>query len=139
MRIRESFFGREDHALSGRLMAELPGILNWALDGLARLRARGRFLQPASSDEAMQELEDLGSPIKAFIRERCVIGPAHQVLPNHLYEAWTGWCKNTGRDHPGTLQAFARDLRAAVPHLKTRNVRQHTGRQRIYEGIGLIP
>ena len=39
-----SFKGREDRSLARRLIAEeLPGILVWALEGLARLRARGNF------------------------------------------------------------------------------------------------
>jgi hypothetical protein len=64
--LKESFYGREDHGLAARLIAELPGILNWALDGWARLAKRGHFVQPASSNEVTQEFEDLGSPIGAF-------------------------------------------------------------------------
>lgn len=135
--LRESFYGREDHALTDKLMAELPGILNWALDGLERLNARGCFLQPVSSEQAVQELEDLGSPIKAFIRERCTVGPAEEAVPLDVYEAWTAWCRDNGRDRPGTLQTFGRDLRAAVPHLAVRQPRQDHGRYRLYQGIGL--
>ena len=75
----KSFYGREDHDLTGRLLGELPGILNWSIEGWERLRDRGRFQQPASSAEAIQELEDLGSPIGAFIRERCTVAPGRSV------------------------------------------------------------
>ena len=44
--LRKSFFGHEDHDLFDRFVPELPGILNWALDGAARLAARRRFVQP---------------------------------------------------------------------------------------------
>jgi putative DNA primase/helicase len=37
----ESFYGRENHDLTDDLMEELPGIFNWALDGLDRLRGQG--------------------------------------------------------------------------------------------------
>jgi putative DNA primase/helicase len=35
-----SFYGREDQGLAERLIAELPGILNWSLTGNRRLRRR---------------------------------------------------------------------------------------------------
>jgi putative DNA primase/helicase len=35
--LQESFLGREDHALTERLLKELSGILRWALEGLAEL------------------------------------------------------------------------------------------------------
>jgi putative DNA primase/helicase len=38
--LRESFYGREDHNLSSRLLGELPGILHWSLKGLERLLKR---------------------------------------------------------------------------------------------------
>jgi putative DNA primase/helicase len=44
-----SFVNREDRDLTGKLMAELPGILNWALAGLDRLRLCGDFGEPADS------------------------------------------------------------------------------------------
>jgi putative DNA primase/helicase len=69
-----SFYGREDQSLIGRLLTELPGILNWAIVRWRRLTERGHFLQPRSALDAVRQLEDLGSPIGAFLRERCVIG-----------------------------------------------------------------
>jgi putative DNA primase/helicase len=113
-----SFYGREDHRLTDRLLTELPGILNWSIDGLDRLRARGHFVQPASSAEAIAELEDLGSPIGAFIRERCTVAPGTTVQCSTLFDAWKIWCEAQGRDHAGTVQTFGRDLRAAVPGLQ---------------------
>src|SRR5262249_29496160 len=64
-----SFYGREDPGLTARLLTELPGILNWALHGYRRLRQRGYFLQPASACEAIEQVEMLASPTKAFINE----------------------------------------------------------------------
>jgi hypothetical protein len=65
--LSKSFLGEEDHHLTDRLIAELPGILNWALDGWDRLIKRGRFLQPPSGLDLIEELEDLGSPVGAFV------------------------------------------------------------------------
>ena len=111
----ESFYGREDLGLTDKLATELPGILNWALKGLGRLQKRGYFVPPKSSAEAQRELEDLGSPVGAFLRDRCLIDPRRRVECNKLFLGWATWCQDNHRDFPGTTQMFARDLRAAVP------------------------
>jgi putative DNA primase/helicase len=46
--LTRSFYGREDHALTTRLLTERSAILNWAVAGWRRLTERGFFLTPAS-------------------------------------------------------------------------------------------
>jgi putative DNA primase/helicase len=133
----ESFYGREDPDLTDKLLREMPGILNWAIAGWQRLAERGHFVQPASSVEAMHELENLGSPIGAFIRDRCIVAPGEEVACADLFGAWQSWCTDHGREHPGTSQSFGRDLRAAVPGLKIQQPRTDAGRVRKYQGVGL--
>jgi putative DNA primase/helicase len=133
----KSFYGQEDLGLESRLIAELPSILNWALDGRHRLMQRGYFVPPASSLEVAQELEDLGSPIGAFLRDHCIIGPGQSVETATLYGKWQSWCTLQGRAWAGTAQTFGRDLRAAVPGLRVAQPRTDGSRQRCYEGVGL--
>lgn len=134
--LKQSFFKREDHGLLEKLLPELPGILNWGLCGLVRLRARGYFVPPASSEEAQAEMEDLGSPIGAFLRDRCVVAPGRIVDCQRLFNAWCAWCRDNNRDQPGTVQVFGRDLRAAVPGLSIVQPRDIHGKQvRCYEGV----
>lgn len=135
--LRESFYGREDHDLLARFQPELPAILNWALDGWDRLRARGRFLQPESADNLIQQFEDLGSPINAFIRERCAVSSGLRITQDALYAAWQSWCKETGRDHPGTTQVFGKQLGAALPWLNATRPSIDGERKRCWEGIQL--
>jgi putative DNA primase/helicase len=87
----------------------------------------------------MQQLEDLSSPIGAFVRECCEIGPAYSVSVSDVFNAWGGWCMTQGREHTGTAQSFGRDLRAAVPGLKTARPREGGGRVREYLGLRLAP
>jgi putative DNA primase/helicase len=112
--LTRSFYGGEDIALTGRLLTELPGILNWSLAGLNRLRERGFFVQPESASQTIQDLEDLGSPISAFIRERCKISPELNVDRIALFGAWKTWCRVQGIDQPGTAMMFGKNLHAAV-------------------------
>jgi len=135
--LTNSFYGREDLGLTDRLLGELTGILNWSIAGLHRLRDRGYFVQPGSAAEAVQDFEDLGSPIGAFLRERCVIAPGRVVAVGRLFEIWTEWCQSQGRDRSGTAQTFGRDLRAAVPGLKVTQPREGGVQHRFYDGVGL--
>jgi putative DNA primase/helicase len=137
--MKESFYGREDHGLGACLLAELPGILNWSLEGRDRLMQRGYFVPPASSLEVMQELEDLGSPIKAFLRDECELGASQKVEINTLYVKYTSWCTGHGYRWPATAQAFGRDLRAAVPEVNVIQPREAGSRLRYYQGIGIKP
>lgn len=128
----ESFYGREDVLLEEKLRAELPGILNWSLRGLARLRRRGYFLIPKSAEDAIRTLEDLASPSAAFLREWCELGPGKRVNAKLLYGAWRAWCEGRG-EKPGSSAMFGKDLRAAAPHVRTRS----SGKKRYYQGVGL--
>lgn len=135
--LRQSFYGREDTALFDRLSPEMPGILRWAIAGWHRLRQRGRFVQPESSADAVAELEELGSPVAAFVRERCVVEPGRRIETKRLFGAWQEWCTAEGRKSPGTAHTFGRDLKAAVAGIRTTQPRIAGVQIRFYEGIDL--
>jgi putative DNA primase/helicase len=121
LRLSNSFYGSEDLTLTDRLSTELPGILLWALEGWTRLEERGHFVQPPSVHDAVEELEDLASPVRPFVREYCTVHPELRVPIDTLYAAWEMWCKLTGRK-AGTRQTLGRDLASAVPGIKRRRL-----------------
>ncbi len=137
LRFVKTFYGREDHSLTERLLTELPGILLWAIEGWKRLQLRGRFIQSATGAELVNEMEDLSSPVGAFVRDKCRTGPGARVEVNELFRAWKAWCEEHGKKESGTEQMFGRDLRAAVPGLEIRRPKQGGERWREYEGIRL--
>lgn len=127
-----SFLGREDTKLLDKLLLELPGILNWSLHGLKRLTERGKFRMPKSSLEAVRMLEDLSSPVAAFIRDWVDVDSGKRVNVKLLYGAWKAWCDAKG-ERPGSDTRFGRDLRAALPQVIARG----RATQRFYQGIAL--
>jgi putative DNA primase/helicase len=136
--IKRSFYGQEDTRLTERLMGELPGILNWAIEGWRRLQERGRFVQPDSGANLLGSMGDLASPVGAFVNECCEVGPGLKVEVDVLFRRWDMWCVENGRRDPGYRPAFGRDLHAAVPGLDVEQPRlADGGRTRIYVGIGL--
>jgi putative DNA primase/helicase len=134
--LTKSFLGREDPQLDQKLLAELPGILNWAIEGWKRLTDRGRFVQPATGAEVAEELEELSSPIRAFVKERCVVGPGYRVECDLLYMEWRRWNILQGRPFVGPINLFSRDLRAVVPGLEITQPRSY-GKRRVFVGIAL--
>jgi putative DNA primase/helicase len=137
--LTESFFGRENPRLTDELLEEAPGIFNWALEGLDRLNARGYFIQPESAREAMSHLEDLASPVGAFVRECCEVGVGFEMDKDELFAAWRTWCENEGILRPGTKALFVRNLRAAVPGLRPSRPREGEIRRHTLRGIELRP
>ncbi|MDH2388671.1 phage/plasmid primase, P4 family [Streptomyces sp. HNM0663] len=132
-----SWLGKEDPTLFSRLTAEMPGILNWALDGLARLEAKGRITEPACSREAVTTMQDTASPTSAFVRERCLTGPACNVPVDALWAVWRDWAEDNGV-RPGTKQVFGRNLLSVIPQLNRTRPRDAYGRQvATYNGITL--
>lgn len=134
LRFNHSFYGKEDSSLTDRLLAELPGILNWAIEGRQRLGERGHFVMPSSVEDVVQDIEDLSSPVAAFVRDQCQVGPGYRVSVSSIYDAWGRWCDEEGRQIVSTKQTFGRDLSAAVSGIATR---RGTDQKRFYEGITL--
>jgi putative DNA primase/helicase len=135
LQLTQSWLGREDTYLTGKLREELPGILSWALDGLDRLNKQGQFTEPDSSFEVMTALSDLVSPVSAFVRDRCAVGP-YAIPVRDLFEAWRGWAEDNGHQ-AGSAQSFGKDLRAAQSHVKVSRPRESDERHREYLGITL--
>jgi putative DNA primase/helicase len=134
---RLSWLGKEDPTLTDRLIAEMPGIINWALEGLARLERAGRITEPASSREAITTMRDTASPTSAFIRERCSTGPTCSVPVDTLWSVWRDWAEDNNVK-PGTKQVFGRNLLSVVPQLNRTRPRDAYGRQvATYTGITL--
>ena len=134
-RFTESFLGREDHGLTGRLLKELPAIVLWALDGLERLQERGYLIRPKSSEELADDLVEQTSPMRSFVADKCVIGDGLGCDRDELFKAWKEWCADQGRDHPGTKVSFGRQLSAAFPGVRRSQPRESGTRLNLYSGI----
>ncbi|WP_051022540.1 phage/plasmid primase, P4 family [Acidovorax sp. KKS102] len=138
LQMRRSFLGSEDRRLAERLQAELSSILNWSLDGLDDLNTMGNFLQPESSQEAKKDLDAITSPIADFVDDVCEFCEGASIPCQVLFDKWREYCVSQGREHPGTLQLFGRDLKAAFPSVKTEQMRSGNMRgKRAFIGVRL--
>lgn len=138
LKLDQSFHGKEDLTLGERILAELPSILLWSIRGWHRLQERGRFAQPKAGQALLNEFEQLSNPIGAFVAERCLVGQHEDVAVQDLYKAWKQWCEENGRDHPGDVQGFARNLRTVLPRIETTQGTGN-GRHRRFLGLRIKP
>jgi putative DNA primase/helicase len=143
LKMTASFDGKEDSTLEGRLEAELPGILLWALKGLRRLRDRGRFVEPKSSSDAKRLVRELASPVSVFVAECCVLEPEAHCTRDDLYRAYRRHSEAVGVKFPVPQNGFFAELEAAFQeHIKLfrTKVAGEAGkvdRPRMYRGIRL--
>ncbi len=137
---KESWLGRENHKLEEELRTELTGILNWSLQGLRRLTIdnKNQFTRFEAADQAIAQMQDLASPVGAFVRERCKVEANSEIAVDKLYADYKRWCELS--EHRKFDKAhFGRDLRAACPSVQKQRPRSEETDKRpsVYTGIRL--
>lgn len=130
-----SFLGREQDDLLAVLKTELPGILNWALDGLDRLRENKKFSICEVSLEAKRTLTYHSNPIGGFVAEWCDIGPDHSCDKHTLHDAYSEFTDSVD-NVPDDLAPFCKKLIEQYP-VKPRKLWKGGERGREFAGIRL--
>jgi len=100
--------GERDKELHLKLRAELPGILNWALEGCLTCQQYG-LATPAEVKDATEEYRQEEDVLGPFIQERCLVTPKAEVGATDLYQEYKRWCDETG-DKPASQTVFGRLL-----------------------------
>jgi putative DNA primase/helicase len=131
----QSFAGREDRTLEGKLTQELSGILNWALEGLVRLEERGYFVQPESASDIIENQREEGAPHQAFVEQKCVTGPEQWIKKDDLFHLWVVWCELNRLKFTGTSASFATEMYAAVPGISKTRKRVNGKLEHVFVGV----
>lgn len=108
-----------DIHLEDKLKAELPGILNFALDGLAELRKNGAFTESAAMTEAMAEYQAESNPVAQWKDECTQAATTPCTSPDTLYLSYTAWCIKVGRQAYNTTNFGKEVKRLGVAHKRT--------------------
>jgi putative DNA primase/helicase len=103
---------RQDRFIGERLLAEAPGILHWALEGLRRWWEAGCFLRPTplirQTTERHRAEQDV---VGRFLMECCALEPGATVASGDLWEAYAAWSRANG-EAILSRRDFAEGLRA---------------------------
>lgn len=88
-----SFAGRERPRLEVELLAELSGILNWALEGYARWRREGLGPLPACVIETATRWRQQSNPLADWVEDCCIIDPRGSETLGALYANYQTYCQ----------------------------------------------
>jgi len=106
-----NFEGKEDKGLVDKLHAELPGILNWAVDGCLLWQKQGLEM-PAIVSKATQQYRSSQDTVGLFLEEKTLSGSeflAHHTKASVLYKHYTEWCEEAG-ERPLSQRKIAESL-----------------------------
>jgi putative DNA primase/helicase len=109
--------------------AELPGILNWALEGCMEWQRDGLGV-PDEVINATREYEAEQDTFSMFLDEKCVKAPNARALSLSLYREYKTWAEQYG-ESPVSHKTFA-SLMSERGFSKTK-----TMKGALYSGIGL--
>jgi putative DNA primase/helicase len=118
---------KRDPHFRGAIRSEGAGILNWGLEGLARLRERGRFEIPESIRDASAEFETSNDIPAMFVAEACARGPAERTTGQKLYEAYRTWCEESGHRAQSKTRVAEDWARLGLQKIKPKGIVTYLG------------
>lgn len=94
---------------------ELPGILNWAIDGLARLRAQRGFTKSSKADESKDDYRQDTNPTRRFLSECLsetkISDRENGLYCEFLYSIYCYWMKRNGHKGIFASNVFGKHIR----------------------------
>lgn len=110
---------RDDHLLD-KLTGELPGILQWAIDGAVKWSRDGLAI-PASVLDASQQYASEQNDLELWIADCCHRDPAASAGAKQLYDSFRRWKEASGERAPSN-KSFSQRLERMFQKRKTRTV-----------------
>ncbi len=111
---RNNFRNNPNTALrsdAGLLAAELPGILNWMLDGAKNLSESTGFVVTQEQIGMLAEYRQENSSAEGFIAECVEMDESSEVTTRDLYDEYKSYCVKDGRKFKGAI-SFIKEMRA---------------------------
>jgi putative DNA primase/helicase len=121
---------QRDPEVKRHIETEGAGIVNWALEGLHRLKERGHFEVPAGVQDATKQFRENNDVPRLFVEDRCIRGQNFEIQAARLYREYRFWCEENGH-RPLSSTRVADDWR----RLGFERERTRTGT--IYRGLQL--
>ena len=128
--------GDRDLDLKTRLQGELPGITEWALQGLARLLLQARFTEVPRSRDILRRYREESNPVSLFLTGECVRDLNGRVARKLLYQVYKEWAADNGHSALSSTR-FHREVAAIQPQ-PDEPPRDGRGGDRMFVGIRLV-
>jgi len=95
--------------LKRKLVRELPGILNWAVQGCLKWQKDG-LESSQSVKDAIKNYQQNSDPVAKFLAECCVSNATSEIIKtSYLHKAYIQWCESNGHNPDGPKK-FTADL-----------------------------
>ncbi|MBU1247105.1 MAG: toprim domain-containing protein, partial [Proteobacteria bacterium] len=126
-----------DPDLEEKLLRELPGIFEWALVGLARLRQQRQFTNCAETDELLGLYRVLNNPVAAFVEDNCAVGGHGSCEKGAIYTAYKEYCRE-GSYYPLGRENFFIELYSVLGSRQETRPSVAGKRERHVQGLILL-
>ena len=113
---------------------ELPGLFNWAVEGLRRLEERGEFTRPAVCDAALAEYRVASNPARTFLLDHYRAEPHGRAEKAAVYAAYKAWAVEGGY-RPLSESNFAKEVLRTFPAATTERPRVAGRRVQVFAGV----
>jgi len=101
---------QRDPSLDDKLQRELPGVLNWALDGLQRLMDEQGFTGDRRPGQTAETWQQWGDPVGRFASV-CLEDGEQEIAKAELFQAFLDYCEDEGIPAE-TRRQFTRALKS---------------------------
>ena len=122
---------QQNKNLAEELKEELPGIFNWAYDGMVNLEKKG-FVVPAKCKEAIEQYRRDVNPAKVFLQENYQQDTEADGVPcGILYSSYCDWCKAKGYK-PLNEANLGKEIKRVFPKVPKTRPRNKETRKRTH-------
>jgi P4 family phage/plasmid primase-like protien len=87
---------KPDPTVEKKMLAELPGHFNKAVDGLRRLRNQGSFTRVERGDKALSIWAGTANLLEVFISEKIVVSDTQKIRLGELWKEYKKWMDEWG-------------------------------------------
>lgn len=116
---------------------EMPGILNWAINGMIRLQKNNRFTESEVSSSRMKSMKLDLNPARAFLQEELEAKDGDWLDCGLVYDKYSEWCKTNG-NNPMSSSNFGKEVKREFPKSERKQKRDDYKRFWVYEGIRFV-
>lgn len=113
---------------------ELPGMFNWALRGLFRLRHQGKFTDSELVTEAVQDYKEEANPAQVFLKENFEPNESNSIESGMVYSFYKKWAEKNGYRLMNE-RTFGKEVKRVFPENKRMRGGGRGSRFYFYQGI----
>ncbi len=130
---------KADRNLAKKLKREMSGILNFALEGLQRMRSQGtKFSQSASCEKALDMYFSDLDPMYLFVKDCIIPSKGSKMTNKDIFSQYEGWLNQEGGTNKYDRITFSHEFKKALSvHKIPFTIGKTTGGERCIKGIAM--